>query len=93
MTLLGSVRSRERGGWQPIETAPRDGTWIIVWRRCGNDYIRQIGEDHWRDDLGGCWGRSNQDCCPTHWMPLPEPPPEAVEKESFAMELGKLRHP
>jgi len=66
------------GEWQPIETAPRDGTWVIVYRPNANEYIRHIGQDHWRLDLeGGCWGGSPALCQPTHWMPFPEPPAES----------------
>lgn len=62
--------------WQPIETAPRDGTWILlqakgsvipVIARWG---IGEIGKD--------CWVDGDFSPCPyapkaTHWMPLPEP--------------------
>jgi hypothetical protein len=65
--------------WQKIETAPKDGTKVLVW-----------SEDHpWRELGIAFWGRSNPmnrpawqggHCRidhidqPTHWMPLPAPP-------------------
>lgn len=65
--------------WQPIETAPMDGTEVILfyphllndgfvtagyWHRATADY-----ESYWYSDLvnGGA-------SPPTHWMPLPPPP-------------------
>ena len=53
--------------WQPIESAPRDGTIIDVWvpghgREC----------DVWYDDG---WSFP---VIPTHWMPIPAPPKEAA---------------
>jgi hypothetical protein len=75
--------------WQPIETAPKDGTWILV---CGG----RTNDDHkdrshavaqWTHYLNGrtreegnwqfAWydgGYYGEYCDPTHWMELPEPP-------------------
>jgi hypothetical protein len=63
--------------WQSIETAPKDGTRILVCRYSSNPYIPKVGEDYWGDfgDKGG-WGKSNPETIPTHWMPLPSPPEE-----------------
>lgn len=59
--------------WQPIETAPRDGTDIIVHRPgCKpNAYIPLVGTDYFKR---GQWMQSNGATQPTHWMPLPKPP-------------------
>lgn len=59
-------------GWQPIETAPKDGAPILAY------------EPRWQTSLILRWGRYSQTfeddegnpCDPTHWMPLPEPPKE-----------------
>lgn len=61
-------------GWRPIETAPKDGTIIIVYRPNGspNGYIPQVGYDYWYK--GMAWGRSNADTQPTLWQPLPAAP-------------------
>lgn len=60
-------------GWQPIETAPRDGREIL-------GYTEEVGalvmywdtmsqeQDHWSD------GMSISYWTPTHWMKLPEAP-------------------
>lgn len=63
--------------WQPIETAPRDGTCIIVYRpKHDGDYIPKVGVDWWMTKglLVPTWAKSRKDCPPTHWMPFPQPP-------------------
>ena len=77
--------------WQPIKTAPRDGTVIDVWavvylqggriiedRRIPNAIYEQGA---WRSDDDGEdleWGPDiyGKRKMLTHWMPLPEPPKE-----------------
>ena len=70
--------------WQPIETAPRDKTTILVW--CDGDcyavwWVPRYDADgeFWNDFEG--WGVSDNNnephpLCgrPTHWMSLPAPP-------------------
>jgi len=86
--ILDAVREAMGSGWQPIETAPRDGTWIIAWDGKGvQPMIWEVGdEDYPKDYRGWCyadhrWGGTLYDGCnevlthPTHWMPLPPPPP------------------
>ena len=64
--------------WQPIETAPKDGARILVYRPVYiDDYIPVVGEDYLGTTLfnkQGCWMKSRQDCLPTCWTPLPKPP-------------------
>jgi hypothetical protein len=67
--------------WKPIETAPKDGTKVLVWSK---DYT-------WEGIGIAFWGRSNPlnrqawlggHCGvdhisqPTHWMSLPKAPKE-----------------
>lgn len=63
--------------WQLIETAPKDGTWILIYCDSGVEKVQ------WYEIAGdGQWERSptaeyDNECGiddPTHWMPLPEPP-------------------
>jgi hypothetical protein len=58
--------------WQPIETAPRDGTRVIVadtdvWMTCARFWPCNM---HWIEDAASGL-RLNE---PTHWMPAPPPP-------------------
>lgn len=60
-------------GWRPIESAPRDGTWVLI--ACDEVYRARYDEPHdlWHFDVDGCA------VDPTHWQPLPSPPSEQVE--------------
>ena len=65
--------------WQPIETAPTDGTSILAivageHPDSGEPYVPEVV--HW---LAGWWNESwsydaGVDYQPTHWMPLPDGP-------------------
>jgi Protein of unknown function (DUF551) len=57
--------------WQPIETAPRDGTEILLFARGQHDDVyRGVGQ--WSEHSNSWfWSFAIR---PTHWMPLPEPP-------------------
>jgi hypothetical protein len=68
--------------WQPIETAPKDGTLLLGWwprgmRGKGLPFILM-----WAKQLDGteddhmCWMDFQRawPCEPSHWMPLPKPP-------------------
>lgn len=56
--------------WKPIETAPKDGSYILAY--CPNDYHKKqiicFDCDEWLglDDMNGC------KATPTHWLPIPE---------------------
>ena len=64
--------------WKPIETAPKDGTLIIVFRPRGNEHIPHVSCDYWRKfESGPSWALSNRYYPPTYWQPLPDPPKEA----------------
>lgn len=59
--------------WKPIETAPKDGTEILLYEP-GPAYV-QMGywvRDGWLMVDAQCGGESS--ATPTHWLPIPEPP-------------------
>lgn len=71
--------------WQPIETAPKDGTYILLggckhgpavrigyWGPGRYDHRRREYERGWAD--GPAYGFN-----PTHWMPLPPAPTNRSE--------------
>ena len=71
--------------WQPIETAPKDGTIVDLWvygDRCtncfwctGEEFDDEDYTPHWRQQYSEAAGPSfGLDAEPTHWMPLPPPP-------------------
>ena len=73
--------------WQPIETAPKDGTDIIGYIPSDNMWGGVMGLK-WHEPqtkkwdgreiiIDGYWCKSvstQSVCNPTHWMPLPTPP-------------------
>jgi hypothetical protein len=77
----------EGEGWQSIETAPKDGTPILVGRgrvNLGDGTYKDgiVLEAQWdANELGwyfggyvGGWLKVDPEHPPTHWQPLPEPP-------------------
>jgi len=61
----------QRSAWQPIETAPRDESEVLVW-----DGSKIRTAYFW----GGSWWSHGDDgsdffVYPTHWQHLPSPPP------------------
>lgn len=69
--------AKQTVGWQPIETAPRDGSVFIGWEpqteyQKEGGYAEQGNYDlcTWRDD--GFYSEGSLK--PTHWIPTPLPP-------------------
>ena len=61
-------------GWQPIETAPKDGTVILAYVSGGHHALVAWNDD-WEDWLHLPWHES-MPAVITYWMPLPAPPQE-----------------
>jgi hypothetical protein len=59
--------------WQPIETAPKDGT-LILGVKFDTDGQPWLAAFEWI--IAGIWDayQWEVDWEPTHWMPLPAPP-------------------
>jgi len=53
--------------WQPIETAPKDGTTILVFHNGSMWTVLWSDVQEWHD-------ANDYGYTPTHWMPLPKPP-------------------
>jgi len=75
---------KAKDGWRPIETAPKDGSTILLAERTwGGNLVVTPGR--WFEDEQGWWehGSHPTDYAdqridhPTHWMPLPSPPENA----------------
>jgi hypothetical protein len=74
-----------QSAWQPIETAPKDGTKILVFTIHGDVEVSEycVKKHVVYDPVGDglfkareeIWGEFwNGSCRPTHWMALPDPP-------------------
>ncbi len=72
--------------WQPIETAPKDGTGVLVWQKYYKPCIAEfnakqgiwyaICDGNLVIEDPGSWSSPQTFVTlePTHWMPLPEVP-------------------
>jgi hypothetical protein len=70
-----AIAAYEAAQWREIESAPKDGTEILVWGDWTVEepecmIMAQYDAEHgqWYEVLEGC------PFCPTHWRPLPPPP-------------------
>jgi hypothetical protein len=77
--LSALVKPADTDGWQPIETAPKNGECVLV---CRPGFYPEV--TRWRADiLGSDWlwliplpDEDSMRLKPTHWSPLPHPPKE-----------------
>lgn len=81
---LASLTALAEGeeGWQSMETAPKDGSWVQLWWPCWHHvpisgYFK-FGTG-WVTDKNFSYGPD-----PLAWMPLPKPPPPRIRDLSRA---------
>lgn len=69
--------------WKPIDTAPKDGTAVLLWARLStyppepDNYFRIVGFWHraiarWK--VAPEHLNAQEELIATHWAPLPQPP-------------------
>jgi hypothetical protein len=58
--------------WQPIETAPKDGRFLVFLSDGAVEVAKRIPNSKTMV-IGGAFSFDRSEK-PTHWMPLPEPP-------------------
>jgi hypothetical protein len=65
--------------WRPIGTAPADGTNVLVgkWVICEGEPLFYQGVSWYSETWK--WG-GNEPPNPTHWQPLPAPPPMSAHQ-------------
>jgi hypothetical protein len=64
--------------WQSIDTAPKDGTPVLLWTDHEHAIAEWNGGEWWliacQEALFDGDRPATVPCRPTHWMPLPKPP-------------------
>ena len=87
-----ALEAAREDGWQPIETAPKDGTRVLLWIEWSDvPVVGEFSHGRWQADTehysvscgAGCYGgsvSSDRYMKPTHWRPLPAPP--AIVKDT-----------
>ena len=77
--------------WQDISSAPKDDTLVLLWEPSdygGRILLGSFRTDESDEDGDPLWLQNDHDdwstgyfstpSSPSHWMPLPPPPPEAT---------------
>ena len=77
VVVMMQAAARQSPGWQPIHTAPKDGSHVHVWwdGRCVESYWIERSHKDPRYLFG--WqipSFASLNGQPTYWMPLPTPP-------------------
>ncbi len=79
--IVYALRTARLEGWQPISTAPRDGTQVDLWFRPHTGSCRRLSDMWWNPGQGWRNGNLSVVIPPgdeahriTHWRMPPEPP-------------------
>ena len=70
--LAWGAAVRAMSAWQPIETAPKDGSLILVYAPAADGLSAMQSTCSYHPDAGFCIDEIRD---PIHWMPLPDDPP------------------
>jgi hypothetical protein len=76
--ILAALPPTPTPGWQDISTAPKDGTFILIYP--SSCWVEDVEHDYevsyWDEDFGRWHFSALPDdyTGPTHWMPLPPAP-------------------
>lgn len=71
--IAAFLERTSEGGWRPIESAPRDGTEVLLfWPRKHSEKPIIISGQNTTGNQW--WSRRVGSLTPTHWQPLPPPP-------------------
>lgn len=75
---LRELAERREGGWQPIETAPKNHLPVLAWSLETGRVVafRDVAWTWWP-----CPAHSPLSPSPTYWMPLPERPTPPTGKD------------
>ena len=76
--------------WQPISTAPRDGTSILIFE-AQDGTTGTVRISRWRDDTIPT-GWTGSDRAPSHWLPLPLPPNKPMPASSDLVAAAMESH-
>lgn len=99
MTPAASAAEGEEGRWRPIESAPRDGSVVLVWPEDGECVTAEYYRGQWipfasADFDAFDFSGDRIVLSPTHWHPLPAPPalphyPEPAHLTAAAAMAGR----
>lgn len=78
-----TARAEGERAWQPIETAPRDGTRILLRETDDEMWVGHWDTSPWVTGVGAWITLENRsdtyEIAATHWQPLPTPPAPTAE--------------
>lgn len=83
-------RSGSAGQWRPIESAPKDEVILLFGAKKSPMVAGMLhSRDGWVIDTPSEWMTMYP---PTHWMPLPEPPPPGAREGGEVIDNTKCEH-
>lgn len=88
--MAGKLLSYTYGHWHPIETAPQDGTPVLLFTQWHHRVVR-----HWSPERSIWIDASHGIVVAVCWMPLPDPPELEVEDDTKCFDASDHvgRHP